>query len=71
MIARLNKYWLVWARASPIARNLLTVLYYQGLLRTFIYYCFYMLIWEYNLTINNSNQKLFISVHTENNKNKV
>ena len=30
-----------------------------------------MLIREYNLTINNNNQKLFISVQTENNKNKI
>ena len=29
-----------------------------------------MLIWEHNLIINNNNQKLFISVQTENNKNK-
>ena len=28
-----------------------------------------MLIREYNLTINNNNQKLFISVQTGNNKN--
>ena len=30
-----------------------------------------MLIREYNLIINNNNQKLFISVQTENNKNKI
>ena len=30
-----------------------------------------MLIREYNLTINNNNQKLFISVQTENDKNKI
>ena len=30
-----------------------------------------MLIWEYNLVINYNNQKLFISVQTENNKNKI
>ena len=29
-----------------------------------------MLIREYNLTINNNNQKLFIPVQTENNKKK-
>ena len=30
-----------------------------------------MLIREYNFIINNNNQKLFISVQTENNKNKI
>ena len=30
-----------------------------------------MLIRGYNLVINNNNQKLFISVQTENNKNKI
>ena len=38
----------------------------------FIVYVFLnMLIREYNLTINNNNQRLFISVQTENNKNKI
>ena len=30
-----------------------------------------MFLWEYNLTISNNNQMLFISVQTENNKNKI
>ena len=30
-----------------------------------------MFLWEYNLTISNNNQTLFISVQTENNKNKI
>ena len=30
-----------------------------------------ILIREYNLTINNNNQKLSISIQTENNKNKI
>ena len=30
-----------------------------------------MLIREYNLITNNNNQKLFVSVQTENNKNKI
>ena len=38
----------------------------------FIVYVFLnMLIREYNLTIKKNNQKLFISVQTENNKNKI